>query len=194
MNIFLTQPITLTIFPYTDPKTNQIVRPDPLVLNELVLSFEDISSRKLIIAKIEKFPYPIILYANAAYDQLGNNWTKQDLANKLLSMLGDDPGKFLQGLVPKTLEADPNGPGSILSGMLHALGINSTPTCSCRRRALEMNSRGPDWCENNLEQILGWLEEEAKKRKLPFVKTVAKLMVQRAISKSRRLLAKQQHV
>jgi aminoglycoside N3'-acetyltransferase len=74
--------------------------------------------------------------------------------------------------------------------MLGSLGIRSAPTCSCKRRALEMNFRGPDWCEQNIDNIVGWLEEEAKKRRLPFIKTVAKLMVQRAISKSRRLLAK----
>ena len=53
-----------------------------------------------------------------------------------------------------------------------------------------MNTEGPDWCENNMDTILAWLEEESSKRKLPFVRTVAKMMVNRSISKSRRMLAK----
>ena len=55
-----------------------------------------------------------------------------------------------------------------------------------------MNTEGPDWCEENMGTILSWLEEEAGKRNLPFVRTVAKMMVQRAVSKSRRLKAKKQ--
>ena len=56
-----------------------------------------------------------------------------------------------------------------------------------------MNTNGPDWCEENLGTILDWLNEESKKRNLPFVRTVAKLMVQRAINKSRRIKKKKQN-
>jgi hypothetical protein len=38
--------------------------------------------------------------------------------------------------------------------------------------------------------ILKWLKEESAKRNLPFVETVAKIMVSRAIKTSRRLKAK----
>jgi hypothetical protein len=31
-----------------------------------------------------------------------------------------------------------------------------------------MDRLGVDWCEQNLEKIVGWLKEEAIKRKLPF--------------------------
>jgi hypothetical protein len=55
-----------------------------------------------------------------------------------------------------------------------------------------MNTNGPDWCDENLGTILNWLEEESKKRNLPFVRTVAKMMVQRAVNKSRRLLSQKQ--
>ena len=71
--------------------------------------------------------------------------------------------------------------------MISALGIKSSSTCSCRRHALEMNEKGPDWCEQNMDQIVGWLKEESSKRGLPFVETVGKMMVQRAIAKSRKL-------
>lgn len=87
---------------------------------------------------------------------------------------------------PQTLEDDPNGPGTILSKMLSKIGINSTPNCSCRRRAIEMNNKGPEWCEQNLDMIVGWLKEEATKRKLPFVDFAGKLLIQRAIKLSRK--------
>ena len=67
-------------------------------------------------------------------------------------------------MFPPTLESVPNGAGSILSGMISAMGIKSTPNCSCKRHALEMNTNGPDWCEENLGTILDWLNEEAQKR------------------------------
>jgi len=189
--MIIAKSVKIDRYPYTDPKTNKIISPPPIELNQLVISFQDNPQNKTIFAKIEGFPISLLLFGPKGYSLLGDNWTQKDLETKLLSLLGDDPSQYLQLLLPKTLEMHPNGPGSILSGMLSSLGIKSAPTCSCKRRALEMNAKGPDWCEQNLDQIIGWLEEEAKKRKLPFIKTVAKIMIQRAISKSRRLLAKQ---
>lgn len=90
---------------------------------------------------------------------------------------------------PETLEDFPNGPGTILSKMLAKIGIKSTPNCSCRRRAMEMNRRGPDWCAENIETITGWLREESEKRKLPFVDFAGRLLIQRAIKVSRKALA-----
>jgi len=90
---------------------------------------------------------------------------------------------------PKALEDNPNGPGTILSKMLGKIGINSTPNCSCRRRAIEMNERGADWCAQNIDTIVGWLREEAEKRKLPFVDFAGKLLIQRAIKVSRKNLS-----
>ena len=71
--------------------------------------------------------------------------------------------------------------------MISTMGIKSTSNCSCRRHALEMNEKGPEWCEANMDTILGWLREESAKRKLPYVDTVARMIVNRAIKTSRRL-------
>lgn len=89
---------------------------------------------------------------------------------------------------PQTLEDFPDGPGTVLSKMLAKVGIKSTPNCSCRRRAMEMNTRGPDWCAENIDTIVGWLREESEKRKLPFVDFAGKLLIQRAIKVSRKAL------
>ena len=89
---------------------------------------------------------------------------------------------------PATLEDFPNGPGTILSKMLSKIGIHSTPNCSCRRRAMEMNTKGPEWCAENIDMIVGWLREESAKRKLPFVDLAGKLLIQRAVKISRKNL------
>ena len=183
--------VTLNRHPFKDPKTNKVKNPPPLVIGPLQFEFVDNSSKKVIHANLLGFPYPIMLYGPKTYPKVAEI-TRERMEKRLLKMLGDDIQESLQKMIPETLESHPNGPGSILSGMLEALGIKSSPTCSCKRRAILMNKNGPDWCEENLEEILGWLQEESVKRKLPFVKTVAKMMVQRAIKKSRRLIAKYQ--
>lgn len=182
--------INLKRYPYTDPKTKQIVYPDPLILDNIEISFEDRPKQKMILAKIENIPLPLVLYHGKDYDNLGD-WTKKQLEEKITALLGDNPEAVLQKYFPKTLESHPNGPGTQLSNMLSSIGITSSPTCSCKQRAIIMNENGPEWCENNMDTIIGWLKEEATKRKLPFVETVARLMVKRAISKSKRLLKQQ---
>jgi hypothetical protein len=47
-------------------------------------------------------------------------------------------------------------------------------------------AREPGWCEANLDEIVGWLREEATKRSLPFLDLPARLLVRRAISNARR--------
>lgn len=180
--------ITIQKYPYTD-NNNKIVEAETIELESLEVTFTDSPKNKTIFATIEGFPSKVFLYGPGSYETVGD-YTKSDLERRLASLLGDNPQEYLQRLIPRTLEADPDGPGTILSGMLSALGIKSTANCSCRRRAITMNVNGPEWCEENMETILSWLEEESKKRKLPFVKIVASAMVHRAIKKSKRLLAK----
>lgn len=73
-------------------------------------------------------------------------------------------------------------PGTELKALLSRVGITSTPNCKCNKRAELMDSMGPEWCRANEDVIVGWLKEEAEKRKLPFVPLAAKLLVRRAIS------------
>ena len=49
-----------------------------------------------------------------------------------------------------------------------------------------MDALGCDWCEEHVDEIVGWLREEASKRKLPFLDFVGKLLVKRAISNARK--------
>jgi hypothetical protein len=95
-----------------------------------------------------------------------------------------------------------------LKAILSRLGLAITPGCKCNQRATEMDRRGPAWCDDNLETIIGWLREEYRDRrakhavavvahkadsskpapealpvwlKLPFIDAAARQMVKRAI-------------
>lgn len=188
--MILSSPITIQP-PKQSDNTGKVITPPPLEFSILDVTYHDNPINKTVVATIRNIPGQIFLLRGDEYVAAGD-YTQTFIENKLRQELGDDPAKTLRALFPRTLEEDPNGPGTILSGMISSIGIKSSPTCSCRRHAIEMNTNGPDWCEANMDTILGWLKEESGKRKLPFVETVARLLVQRAIKTSRRLLAKEQ--
>lgn len=66
------------------------------------------------------------------------------------------------------------------------MGIVASPNCSCNARAKKMDEWGPDECEKRIDEIVGWLKEEAHKRKLPFIDYAGRLLVKRAISNAKR--------
>lgn len=85
--------------------------------------------------------------------------------------------------------ATPPGPGTELKALLANVGITAKPGCSCNARARVMDTmeaKEPGWCEANLETICDWLQEEATKRKLPFVRMAAKILVRQAIRNARK--------
>lgn len=73
------------------------------------------------------------------------------------------------------------GPGKELKKLLKLFGIIPEPGCQCNKRAAYMDQMGCQWCRDNIDTILGWLQEEANKRGLLFVKSVARIVVYRAI-------------
>lgn len=82
-----------------------------------------------------------------------------------------------------------DGPGDFLHKYLSTIGIREAPGCSCASHRTQMNQWGPDKCEKHIDKIVSWMEEEAKKRSLPFIRIAAKQLVKWAISKSRRARA-----
>lgn len=184
----LNNPIVIYPPPYSDNNGN-VITPTGLLMDELLVTYHDNPSQKTVTATIKNIPNHITLLQGQSYDDAGD-YSQAFIEQKLREALGDNPAQSLRALFPKTLEENPNGTGSILAGMIHSLGIKMTANCSCRRHALEMNEKGPEWCEQNIDTILSWLEEESKKRSIPFVKPVAKLMVQRAIAVSKKLSLK----
>ena len=80
------------------------------------------------------------------------------------------------------------GPGTELKRLLAGwpFRIVAKPSCSCNARARTMDERGCDWVEANESTVVGWLREEASKRKLPFLDVVGTLLVRRAVSLARK--------
>lgn len=180
----LEQTITLKPSKYTDAN-NQVVAPDPVTLDELAVIYVDSPTSSQYYVTIQHIPHPIMLFEKENYTN-NPDITKTQAQQRLLELADNDMESFLQKQFPKTLEDDPYGPGSILASMFSAIGIKSSPTCSCRRHALEMNARGIEWCEENLDTICGWLKEECKKRSIPYVDAVARMVVNKAINKSKK--------
>ena len=98
------------------------------------------------------------------------------------------PREAKPGFVPESPPEPPptHGPGTELKKLLKLIGITASPDCSCNARARLMDERGIEWCEQNLEEIVGWLREEASKRGLPFVDMAGRMLVKRAIKSARR--------
>lgn len=90
---------------------------------------------------------------------------------------------------PTDKNGGPVGPGTELKKLLFRIGIDATSGCKCADRAKHMDymeSVEPGWAEKNIEEIVDWMEEEAKKRKLPFLRAGAKLLVKLAIRRAKK--------
>lgn len=120
-----------------------------------------------------------IILTDASYDLLQQKYSPEKFAERmsLLQATGLD-------FVPPN-----SGPGSELKKLLALVGITASATCSCNRRAISMDANGADWCEANIDTIVGWLREEAEKRGLPFLDVAGRMLVRRAIRNARRAVA-----
>ena len=78
------------------------------------------------------------------------------------------------------------GPGTELHALLGKFGLTASGGCKCRSRVAYMDANGCDWCEANIDEIVGWLRESAADRGLPFVDMAGRLLVRRAIANARR--------
>ena len=92
--------------------------------------------------------------------------------------------------IAKPTPTPTSGPGTELKKLLSKIGIKATPNCSCNKRAALMDTNGIEWCENNIDTIVGWLKEEANKRNLPFIDVAGRILVKRAISNARKIVKK----
>lgn len=79
------------------------------------------------------------------------------------------------------------GPGTELSRLLKKIGIEPTPTCQCRAMADQMDRWGCDELERpeRIDQVVAVMREEAAARGLPFLNSVGRMLVRRAISMAR---------
>lgn len=79
------------------------------------------------------------------------------------------------------------GVGTEVKKLLKAIGIVPTPNCLCNARAETMDRNGAAWCELNREVIIGWLKEEADKRKIPFAHFAGSMLLNRAIKRAKKV-------
>ena len=86
-------------------------------------------------------------------------------------------------LLKKVIYRGSQGPGTELAKILHKLGVKGCS--SCNKHAREMDNKGCDWCEQNEDVVVGWLRENAAKRRLPFVSFAAKRLIRYAIKRAR---------
>ena len=116
------------------------------------------------------------------------NVSPATIAAAIDKLLGDSPGRgMIQLRVVEHVPPPPNaGPGTELKKLLSRIGIKPKAGCKCLARAVEMDIRGCEWCESNIDTIVGWLLEEATKRGLPFLDAAGRLLVHRAIASARR--------
>ena len=78
------------------------------------------------------------------------------------------------------------GPGTQLRALLGSIGFRPCDTCKAYART--MDQHGPDWCLENQEVILDWLQYNAKKRKVPFFRVVGRGLLLQAIKQSRKTM------
>lgn len=83
-----------------------------------------------------------------------------------------------------TQPAMEGGPGTTLKQWLGWFGITATNDCACNSRAARMDQLGSEWVRQNLDTVVGWLEEEAKARGgivwMAFSRTATRMLVMRA--------------
>lgn len=86
-----------------------------------------------------------------------------------------------------TGEPTTEGPGTELHRLLSWF-VSPEEGCKCTNRAAIMNEWGIDGCKRNIEVIVDWLVEEARRRHYPYLRTVLHAVVQMAINNARRKL------
>jgi hypothetical protein len=115
--------------------------------------------------------------------QDGDEWTidVEHSAYPRVPKAGHEPQPAQPAVHPSGCTA-----GAELKKLLAKVGITATPDCSCNARAAEMDRQGCDWCEENVDTIVGWLREQAQARGLPFLDAAGRMLVRRAIRNARR--------
>jgi len=84
--------------------------------------------------------------------------------------------------------APAHGPGTELSRLLKRIGIEPTPTCSCRAMQQKMDQWGCDEASKpeRIDEVVAVMRDEAAARGLPFLDLAGRMLVRRAISNARR--------
>ena len=71
----------------------------PITLSSLKLLILDDVNKKTCSVRITPFPKPLLLWSGENYDTIGD-YTQEQLENRVLEVLGNDPASVLKTLVP----------------------------------------------------------------------------------------------
>lgn len=96
-------PITIVPPPRTKADGTLIHYPQ-ITINELDITILDNPKKKTVYVQIKPFPLPLLIWQNEEYDNAGD-YTQNQLENKLLEILGNDPITILQTLFHHVLSA-----------------------------------------------------------------------------------------
>lgn len=135
--------------------------------------------RKFLIARCRQRGYSLESVMPCVVAQDGDQWTI-DESHPAYPLVSKRDARPQPVKLPPT-----SGPGTELKGLLKLIGITSSPNCSCNARARQMDEWGADECERRMPEILAWLEQEATRRGLPFVRFAAEQAVKLAIRRAR---------
>lgn len=94
--------------------------------------------------------------------------------------------KEIETGVPEVKQNTGERPGQELKRLIARLGFKGSAGCKCSSHTKQMDENGADWCEENIELIVGWLRDSAKKQGIPFVSFVARKIVKMAVKRSRK--------
>lgn len=84
-----------------------------------------------------------------------------------------------------------NGPGAWMHRILLCFGIQFRSGCKCKARIIVMNQWGCDGCIERIDEICGWLREEATTRRLPYADFAGRMLVKAAVFMARREAARE---
>lgn len=84
------------------------------------------------------------------------------------------------------------GPGTFFANSVKAakwwIELTSKQ-CDCSHIEHNMNKLGPDGCEREFDSLLHEIEGSAKKAGIPFIRSIASMLLRRAIKKSRETIS-----
>lgn len=120
------------------------------------------------------------LFYSSKLNRTGDWATKEVLDFFGLTPEQPPPGAVVQTITPQPPQV---GPGTELAKLLKAKGYGESPSCQCKSRIREMNTRGCQWCSENIGTIVGWLREEHARQELtvPFIEWLVRRLVKKAI-------------
>jgi hypothetical protein len=119
-------------------------------------------------------------------------WTLDEVMPCVVSQDGDslsvDTGHpaYPREAKPGWTPPERSGPGTEMKKLLAGVGIVASENCPCEQHARQMDDWGPDECSRRVDEIVGWLRDEAKNRGLPFLGTAGRMLVRLAIRNARR--------